>query len=75
MGKQHQALIFLGSGNVPGALDALQDAMDAIKGSEIPLSMANVFRMLGGALLQQGHVLAGRAHLQFAQMLKEALAA
>ncbi|MCH2178888.1 MAG: hypothetical protein MK106_08795 [Mariniblastus sp.] len=70
MGKQHQALICLGLGDMPGALDSLQDAMDAIKGNEIPLSFTNVFRMLGGALLQQGHVLAGRAHLQFAQMLK-----
>ena len=70
MGKQHQALILLAQGDIAGSINALQDAMDAIKGDEIPIAIANVFRMLGAALLQQGHILAARAHLQFAQMLK-----
>ncbi|MCH2183213.1 MAG: hypothetical protein MK108_14530 [Mariniblastus sp.] len=70
MGKQHQALILLGEADIPGGLAALQDSMDGIKGNEIPIAVANVFRMLGAALLQQGHVLAARAHLQFAQMIK-----
>ena len=70
MGKQHEALILLAQGDVTGSINSLQDAMDSIKGDEIPLSVANVFRMLGAALLQHGHVLAARAHLQFAQMLK-----
>ena len=70
MGKQHQALISLGQGDIAGAILSLQDAMDAIEGNEIPIAVANVFRMLGAALLHQGQIFAARAHLQFAQMLK-----
>ena len=33
MGKQHQALISLGQGDIAGAIKSLQDAMDAIEGA------------------------------------------
>ena len=44
--------------------------MDSIVGNKIPLSISNVFRLLGMALFTEGHLLAARAHLQYAQNLK-----
>ena len=68
---QHDALIKLSDGDVPGAIDRLQDAMDAIKSNEIPQLLANAFRLVGSVLLAGGHLLAGRAHVQFAALLKD----
>ena len=68
---QHDAMIKLSDGDVGAAIDRLQDAMDAIKSNEIPTLFASTFRMVGSVLLAGGHLLAARAHLQFAAMLKE----
>jgi tetratricopeptide (TPR) repeat protein len=69
-GLHHRALIQLAQGDVAASVESLQDAMDAITGNEIPLSLANAFRMVGLGLLQQGHIVGARAHLRFAQVLK-----
>ncbi|MDB4540008.1 hypothetical protein N9231_06250, partial [Saprospiraceae bacterium] len=69
-GFHHQALIHLADGNMRQAVESLQDAMDSITGSEIPLSLANAFRMIGLGLLSSGHLVGARAHLQFAYALK-----
>ena len=68
---QHDALLKLSDGDVPGAIDRLQDAMDAIESNEIPQLLANAFRLVGSVLLAGGHLLAGRAHVQFAALLKD----
>ncbi len=69
-GLHHRALIRLAEDDVAGAVDSLQDAMDAITGNEIPLSMAQAFRVVGIGLMQDGHLVAARAHLNFANDLK-----
>ena len=61
MGLLHQALIALAERNLGGATSALQDAMDAIKGTAIPLSFANAYRLLGLAWLQAGRPFAAHA--------------
>ncbi len=70
LGIQHAALIELADGNTMGAVARLQDAMDSIEGSQIPIFLANAFKMVGVGLLHEGQVLAARAHLQYAQLLK-----
>lgn len=69
-GLHHRALIELAEGKLFEAVDSLQDSVDAIAGNEIPLSLANAFRVVGIGLLTNGHLLAGRAHLAFALELK-----
>ena len=69
-GLHHQALINLAEEKIVEAVSSLQDAMDAIVGNEIPISLANAFRMIGLGLLSEGHVVGARAHLQYAQVLK-----
>ena len=69
-GLHHRALIFLAEGKTEDAVEALQDAMDAITGNEIPISLANAFRMVGVALFSEGKTMAGRAHLKYAMVLK-----
>ncbi len=70
MGLLHRTLICLVERDVAGAVRASQDAMDAIKGTAIPIAFANAYRLLGIALLQRGEVFAGRAHLKFARTLR-----
>ena len=70
MVRQHEALSALSNGNVVQAIDKLQDAMDLITNDEIPLPFSNAFKLVGGILLQAGHVIAARAHLQFALMIR-----
>ncbi len=70
MGKQHEALIHLANGDVKAAVESLQDAMEAITGNEIPLFLANAFRIVGTALFSRSHLFAARAHLQFAQLIR-----
>lgn len=69
-GFHHRALIFLAEGKIDEAVEALQDAMDAITGNEIPISLANAFRMLGVGLFSEGNTIAARAHLTYALALK-----
>lgn len=69
-GLHHRSLIFLAEGKTAEAVEALQDAMDAITGNEIPISLANAFRMVGVALFSEGKTMAGRAHLKYAMVLK-----
>lgn len=69
-GFHHRALIFLAEEKIDEAVEALQDAMDAITGNEIPISLANAFRMLGVGLFSEGNTIAARAHLTYALALK-----
>ncbi|MBT7817567.1 MAG: hypothetical protein HN566_12600, partial [Polaribacter sp.] len=69
-GLHHRSLIFLAEGKTDDAVESLQDAMDAITGNEIPISLANAFRMVGVALFGEGKTMAGRAHLKYAMVLK-----
>ena len=46
-GLHHRALILLAEGKMDESVEALQDAMDSIKGNEIPISLSNAFRMVG----------------------------
>ena len=68
--QQHEAMSLLSDGNVMGAIAKLQDAMDSLKSDEIPLTMANSFRLLGSILLRGGQVIAARTHLQFALLIR-----
>ncbi len=70
-GLQHKALIEIMRGEVDQASLTLQDAMDAIKGTELPVSLARAFESLGMALVAKQNILAARAHLSFALFLKE----
>ena len=70
MGLQHLAVIDLFEGRLDDAINSLQDAMDANKGAEIPVAVSNVFKVIAGALIEEGHVFAGLAHLQFASRLR-----
>ena len=69
-GLQHKSMIAMAEQRVDESVNYLQDAMDSITGSELPISLAQAFRLAGLGLLQSGRVLAARAHLQFAQFLK-----
>jgi tetratricopeptide (TPR) repeat protein len=69
-GLQHRALIEIMRGEVDQATLTLQDAMDAIKGTELPVSLARAFESLGMALVAKQNILAARAHLSFALFLK-----
>ena len=69
-GLHHRALILLAEGKMVDSVEALQDAMDSIKGNEIPISLANAFRMVGLGLYAQGRLIAARAHLIYALALK-----
>jgi len=69
-GLHHRALILLAEGDTEKSVEALQDAMDSIKGNEIPISLANAFRMIGVGLYSQGSLIASRAHLIYASALK-----
>jgi tetratricopeptide (TPR) repeat protein len=69
-GLHHRALIELAEGQTDKAVASLQDAMDSITGNEIPLSLANAFRMVGVGLFSEGKSIAARAHLKYAMALK-----
>jgi len=69
-GLQHRTLIQIMRGDVDGATLTLQDAMDAITGTELPVSLSRAFESLGMALVAKKNVLAARAHLSFALFLK-----
>jgi tetratricopeptide (TPR) repeat protein len=69
-GLHHKSLISLAKGDVGEAIEVLQDAMDAIKGNEIPVSLGNAFKMVGFGLLNQGNSFAAHEHLKYAYSLK-----
>ena len=69
-GLHHKALICLAENDIEAAVEVLQDAMDAITGNEIPISLANAFRMVGIALMNIGNPFAAKAHLRYAFALK-----
>lgn len=73
MGLQHLAVLHLAQGDLEGGIQALQDAMDSIKGADIPLTMANVFRIIGGLLYEHGRIIGALAHLHFVRRLRNEL--
>ena len=70
MGLQHLAVIDLSEGRLDDAINSLQDAMDVIKGAEVPVATSNAFKVVAAALVEHGFVFAGLAHLQFASRLR-----
>lgn len=70
-GFHHLALICAQEGDTAGAITALQDAMDAIVGNSIPVTYAQAFRLIGMQLFEQNDLFAARAHLRYADLLKE----
>ena len=70
VGRQHEALIALSKGDVIEAIEKLQDSIDLVQSDEIPLPLSNAFKLVGGVLLSAGHIVAARAHLQFALMIR-----
>lgn len=71
IGLQHLALIQVGERDIAGSVKSLQKAMNSISGNEIPISFGNAFRTVGAGLLAVGHLLAARAHFNYALMLRE----
>jgi len=69
-GLQHRVLIETMRGEIDQATLTLQDAMDAITGTELPVSLARAFESLGMALVAKQNILAARSHLSFALFLK-----
>lgn len=69
-GLHHLALIQLAEGDIEAAVETLQDAMEAIVGNEIPVSFSSAFKMVGLGLLQAGHLIGARAHLEYSLGLK-----
>jgi hypothetical protein len=72
IGMQHRAMIFLAEHKLGEAMNALQDAMDGIKGTAVPVSLGNAFRLVGLELLRHGDPIAARRHLAFARSLNNA---
>ena len=70
MGFLHRAMIFLGEARLNDAVNALQDAMDAVKGTTVPVSIGNAYRLVGLALLRTRAPYAARAHFGFARSLR-----
>ena len=70
-GLQHRAQIELSRGEISQAALTLQDAMDAIDGSELPVMLARPFESLGMSFVGERNILAARAHLSFAKFLEE----
>ncbi len=70
-GFHHLALICAQEGDTATAVEALQDAMDAIVGNSIPVTYAQAFRIIGMQFLEQNNLFAARAHLRYADLLKE----
>ncbi len=71
IGMQHRAMIFLTENKLVEAVGALQDAMEGIKGSAVPVSLGNAFRLVGLELLRHGQPIAARQHLSFARSLNK----
>ena len=69
-GLQHRALIETMRGEIDQASLTLQDAMDGLTGTELPVSLARAFESIGMAHVAKQNVLAARAHLSFALFLK-----
>lgn len=70
MGHHHRALIYASRGQSEQAVNALQDALESIKDVNVPVPLANSFRIVGMLLLSNGHVMASRAHFRFAMSLR-----
>ena len=69
-GLQNRALIETMRGEIDQATLTLQDAMDSITGTELPVSLARAFESIGMALVARQNILAARSHLAFALFLK-----
>jgi len=64
MGHNHRAILAVNRRQTQEAMEALQDAMEAIPDGNIPLSMAGTFRLVGVLLMTEGEVMAARAHFR-----------
>jgi tetratricopeptide (TPR) repeat protein len=74
LGLQQRSWALLNSGNLDGAIESLQDAIDNVQGNVIPVFFAKAFCLVGVALLQTGHSIAARAYAQFALRINPELA-
>ena len=70
-GLQHQSLIELMRGQTSQSALTLQDATEAIAGSELPVRLSRPFESLGMAFVGERNILAARAHLSFALFLED----
>jgi hypothetical protein len=71
IGMQHRAMICLAENKLGDAITALQDAMDGVKGTAVPVALGNAFRLVGLELLRHGLHWAARKHLAFALSLNK----
>ncbi len=72
VGHQHRAMLLAAEGDATAAIEALQDALDAVTEHQVPVSMSNAFRVVGMLLMSTGDIMACRAHLTFAMRLRGA---
>ena len=70
MGFHHLALLHASNNRVAEAVDSLQSAMESITTKQVPVALANSFRVVGMLLATQGNIMAARAHLRFAISLR-----
>jgi tetratricopeptide (TPR) repeat protein len=66
----HRGLIQIFENKLTEAVDSLQNALEMNPSDEIPGGFSSGFRILGIGLISEGHLIAGRAHLLFASLLK-----
>lgn len=70
MAHYHRGLLQVLRKEVSQAVSSLQDALEMYPSDEIPGNFSNGFRIVGLGLISQGSLIAGRAHLLFASLLK-----
>jgi len=71
LGLERLATILAAQHRGAEAWSALQDAMDNLPGSNVPVAFASGFRYVGLALLSEGFVLAARIHASMACFLEQ----
>ncbi len=69
-GLQQQAMLQLAKDDIQGGIDILQTAVDSVKGAEIPIMLANTYRLLALMLAETNQIIAAIAHAKFAAELK-----
>ncbi len=71
LGLERLATVLAAQQKGADAWAALQDAMDSLPGSNVPVAFASGFRYVGLALLSEGFVLAARIHASMACFLEQ----
>jgi tetratricopeptide (TPR) repeat protein len=71
LGLEQRAVLLASQGKAEEAYESLQNGMDHLPGSQIPVNFATAFRAVAAACIQNGAIWAARAHATFAGILKE----